>query len=433
MMPLENDLLTIEEYITAYRQNIGFEGKVVAVFGCNAYTKSIRDILAKNEIKLSVILDNDVRKQNKISLGILMRSPEEVVREEKDLVVIIYSGYCNEMVKQLEELGVYKENILAIPFRPFKRGKYDESLEGMKEKYIEVCHGYEIYTGIMSELSVEYLFVCPYKGTGDVYHAVSFLDRYAKERGIINYGVLVMSNAGAKVVQLFGFDKVYVLKSEEDMVYLLGAWVFWGEEKMKMKPIRHCGWRWKMSPWVFGKDDVTFLDMFRSDVFGFSENVEPALPRKNGNIKYIEQLFFNNGLSKGRTVILSPYANSVEPEMTYDIWGMLADKIKEAGFDVCTNCVGEELPIKGTKPLAFSYADAIDVLEYAGFFVGIRSGLCDIVSSAKCKMIIVYENGIRALNYNFFGLSTMGLNREEIPIIYSSVEDIDNIVRELRN
>ena len=433
MMPLENDLLTIEEYITVYKENVGFVGKVVAVFGCNAYTKSIRNILAKHGIELSVILDNDVRKQNKISLGMLIRSPEEVVREENELVVIIYSGYCSEMVKQLNDLGVYKDNILAIPFRPFKRGIYDESLEGLGKKYAEVCYGYEVYNRIMSELAVEYLFVCPYKGTGDVYHAVSFLDRYAREQGITNYGVLVMSNAGAKVVRLFGLDNVYILKSEEDMVFLLGAWVFWGEEKMKMKPIRHCGWRWKMSPWVFDKDDVTFLDMFRSDVFGFSEVVEPALPYRNGNIEYIEKLFSDNGLSRGKTVILSPYANSVEPEMTYETWGLLAEKIQEAGFDVCTNCVGEELPIKGTKPLAFSYADAIDVLEYAGFFVGIRSGLCDIVSSAKCKMIIIYENGIRALSYNFFGLSAMGLNYEEIPIIYSSIEDIDKIIMELRN
>ena len=33
MMPLENDLLTIEEYITVYKENVGFVGKVVAVFG----------------------------------------------------------------------------------------------------------------------------------------------------------------------------------------------------------------------------------------------------------------------------------------------------------------------------------------------------------------------------------------------------------------
>ena len=33
----------------------------------------------------------------------------------------------------------------------------------------------------------------------------------------------------------------------------------------------------------------------------------------------------------------------------------------------------------------------IDVMEYAGLFIGVRSGLCDIIAQADCKKIILYD------------------------------------------
>jgi hypothetical protein len=51
-------------------------------------------------------------------------------------------------------------------------------------------------------------------------------------------------------------------------------------------------------------------------------------------------------------------------------------------------------------------------LNAAGFFVGVRSGLCDIISASSCKKIIIYEKDgffYKCSPYEYFSLQRMGL------------------------
>ena len=54
---------------------------------------------------------------------------------------------------------------------------------------------------------------------------------------------------------------------------------------------------------------------------------------------------------------------------------------------------------------------------------------CDIVSSANCKMVIIYENGFNASRYEYFSLRKMGLNDsvEEFVFDNDTVENIVNV------
>jgi hypothetical protein len=55
-------------------------------------------------------------------------------------------------------------------------------------------------------------------------------------------------------------------------------------------------------------------------------------------------------------------------------------------------------------------------------FIGVRSGLCDIISSAKCTKIILYEKeGLfyKSSQYDYFSLAKMGLCDDAIEIEYS--------------
>ena len=95
-------------------------------------------------------------------------------------------------------------------------------------------------------------------------------------------------------------------------------------------------------------------------------------------------------LKKGRTVILAPYAGSFQSNIPSEAWERLVHSLKSMGYDVCTNCYGEkERPIKNTIPIQFSYEEGIPLIEYAGGFVAVRSGLCDILSQANCSMVIL--------------------------------------------
>ena len=111
----------------------------------------------------------------------------------------------------------------------------------------------------------------------------------------------------------------------------------------------------------------------------------------------------------------------------------IAEKLKNRGYVVCTNCGSPaELPINGTIPLRFGFDISVPVLEKCGYFVGIRSGFCDIISSADCKKIIVYQPYLfwgSGTNYDYFSLNKIGFCGDAIELEYEGVEFLDLIER----
>ena len=56
-------------------------------------------------------------------------------------------------------------------------------------------------------------------------------------------------------------------------------------------------------------------------------------------------------------------------------------------------------------------------MSKAGFFIGIRSGLCDIVSVSSAVMIVLYPINLgveEGFWYRFFSLEKMELRREKL-------------------
>jgi len=58
--------------------------------------------------------------------------------------------------------------------------------------------------------------------------------------------------------------------------------------------------------------------------------------------------------------------------------------------------------------------EAISIVEAAGIFIGLRSGLCDVISSAKAEKIIIYPDRVyQGGKYiDFYSLKNMGLSEE---------------------
>lgn len=122
-------------------------------------------------------------------------------------------------------------------------------------------------------------------------------------------------------------------------------------------------------------------------------NLLSPKPDKNwdGELKKIEELFNKANLRKGKTVIIAPYSNTV-PQYTMDFWKRIVQLCKNAELDVATNISRGEKPIEGTEGLFFNLSDSIIITEYAGVFISIRSGLCDILSSSRAKKLILYPD-----------------------------------------
>jgi hypothetical protein len=60
-------------------------------------------------------------------------------------------------------------------------------------------------------------------------------------------------------------------------------------------------------------------------------------------------------------------------------------------------------------------------MDAAGYFIGVRSGLCDVISTSSCKKVILYEkDGLfyKASQYEYFSLEKMGLCNDAIEIEY---------------
>ena len=62
------------------------------------------------------------------------------------------------------------------------------------------------------------------------------------------------------------------------------------------------------------------------------------------------------------------------------------------GYKWYTNVVGDEKPLIGTESISPSLLELRSVVERAGTFVGIRSGLCDVIREAKAKKIALYPD-----------------------------------------
>ena len=69
-----------------------------------------------------------------------------------------------------------------------------------------------------------------------------------------------------------------------------------------------------------------------------------------------------------------------------------------------------------TKSVFVPYNQIIDFCNRAGLFIGIRSGLSDIISSSSCKKILIYPEYSNAwpddVSIAYLGLQEMGLAQD---------------------
>lgn len=282
--------------------------------------------------------------------------------------------------------------------------------------------GYQIYR----ELKTIYgddcaIMFCPHKGTGDIYAIGLYLDSFIAKKNISKFVFLFRGNAEKKVSELFpifdrAIDKLIFddIKTAELSNYL----TFMGEDCTDIIQIHHCSLNRQLvvTSGVEGFHGISMMDMYVRVCFGLPENSQKSTPQFNELNQKIILEFQKKSLKPGKTVIISPYSTCISPLPNW-FWGDIVKELKRNGYTVCTNSAGAHEPvIEGTVPIFFSYRDAIAALEYAGFFIAVRSGLCDIISSASCKKFVFYPNKVffcppnRTLEY--VGLENMGLCKD---------------------
>jgi hypothetical protein len=358
-------------------------GKTVFTFGhCNATEEMINYLLA-NEIDVSAILDNNESKQGFTYRTAPVKSPSHIqAYNASDSIVLIAAKAYAPMTDQLRNLGYDGEIFKVVDYNSF--AEFSLSEDTFPRKKARVLRGADMLKKIRERYPTQYLIVCPNNALGDVYWTLSFLPAHCEKHGINEVAVVVTGNGCRQVAELFQINRIFVL-DRVDMDELLQAILFVHE--------RNCIISHHDRPYTdniiryLDKHFLSFTDYYRCAVFGLDKDTKPALPTGNVAFTGTEQI------EKGNTVILSPYAKSMV-QIPDIFWESLAADYQKKEYLVCTNVAGDEKPVKGTKALSVSINQMVSAAEYAGCFIGIRNGLCDVLDTARCKKVTVFPDCI---------------------------------------
>ena len=96
----------------------------------------------------------------------------------------------------------------------------------------------------------------------------------------------------------------------------------------------------------------------------------------------------------GHAVLLMPVSYSANLLPDY-FWEKLTIAIRQKGYDVYTNYNGaaEETVINGTEPLSTSFYEFAQLTGVFALFVGLRSGLCDLISlTRQGELVVLYAD-----------------------------------------
>jgi hypothetical protein len=406
------------EIIDLCRRRI-FDGKEIILFGCTRDAKLVQTGLFEGCYEISAIVDNNPNKKGSFCLGLPVYDPNTYLTPFREhAVIIVCSAFWFEKSKQLESLGYRNGQEYYLVY--FRKDTFIREISDSIRTYKNIVLGYRLYQKCLKRFGKEYyVFLCPYPGIGDIYLTGLYFFQYLERENIDKYIFLVNGVLSAKVARLFRIDNI-VTVNENQKNCLLAAYQFMGKNCMRFKPLLFWDWRVKrpVNPTLL---PVTFEDDIKYDVFKHEEIVKKRYPVFEVREDCIDKIFSANGLIKGKTVILAPYAGAIIG-IPKSIWEKIADKLTEKGYCVCTNSKGDdEPPIKRTKAIFFPLGDAVAVMDAAGYFIGMRSGFCDLISSSSCKMIVLYEFGMSQTMLQYFSLRHMGLNEDAIEFEYHGI------------
>ncbi len=408
-------------------ERLHIDGKLsnrkIIMFGVSEETRQMIKILNALEYNTSYVIDNDFAKVGSNCYQVPVKHIDELSYEEIAYgVFFIYCYFWREMKAQLLDKGVDEKRIHSFFI---SERSLDEQFE-RAEKGEKICDKFR------EEIGDYRIFLCPYAGTGDIYLIGTFWNEYVRRNKIQNYIFVVVSKACAKVTELFDIQNVRQISKIEGS-YVVEYYKLCGEEA-GIKILNDSWWELRANPLqrFRGFKGLYFMQIFRKFVFDFDDEVVPVHPILKNVDEQLMPLFQEKKIKPNRTVILSPYSNTLS-DICMDFWEEIVIELHNMGYDTCTNCGPDESPIKGTCGVFVPLSIAPQFVSMAGFFIGVRSGFCDCISGSTAKKIILYDRKnifhcCRA--YEYFNLKNMGLCNDALELEYDidELQDIKDVI-----
>jgi hypothetical protein len=421
-MSLEKFFGDIEKRVDRLARKGAFDGKKIVLFGASVTDGRCKRWLEERGFAVDAIVDNSREKVGREYLGLTVRTPEDVLAPyDKDRVVLITSPtYWSEMTHQVVQLGYSKRTqIFSVGALPPKRAWWV-----FLRRLVPAVKGSlalrKLARGAEGRRTV---FLTPVPPAGDVYVECLFIREYVRKNNVRRFVIAVPNGACRRMVELFGFEDVVVL--DEDVLWHIVDYVRVARRGPEDVVVMHYPSLNGSVAQMQGYKGLNFEKMFRYASFDLDGDVPHDVPSSGADPARVEAALVDQGLRPGRTVILAPYARSLVHGHDEQFWNALAANLTARGYDVCTSGFGPEEPaVAGTPLLQFPFSEAVQFVESAGYFVGLRSGLCDVISPAKAVKVVLHERGpwFKTSLFEMFSLNAMDLCDDAVELEFSSSE-----------
>jgi hypothetical protein len=363
-----------------------------------------------------------VSKVNTTLQGVPVYSPQQLAE------LLIRQKFSNLIYLNTQDTNIAAEITAKLYLNPIEIPipKEKEHKE-MQFTFKKAVNGFKLYKKLKKKHPNSPIFVCPAK-SGDTYVLEVFLRPYFANKGIKNPVFTVIGEACAETLRMIDFYNIEKISWKESLELI--AFKNLTDKFVPDLEILHFTRgrvRASIMPMMQKAFTMDLIAAYRRSVYDLNDDVPLDKPvfAESQNEK-IADVISKYKITKGKSVILAPYANSFPDDSVIKFFEKIAFEITKKGYKVFTNSIGDAEPaIKGTEPINFKLANSVGVLEYAGHFIGLRSGFCDIISSARCKKIVLYSHswpgGKRHGEYfEFHSLNRMGISDDAIELLYGS-------------
>lgn len=368
----------------------------------NEFTMYAAYELKKRGIKIFGIIDDQKSLHGSFFCGTEVKGTEDYLIPYSENKIVLLTDFSNQQTYLKAVFLEYHPNIklfnlfeeIRQPF--FKRkiqGALSRCINRLKASWLmslyNVRKGKKEYNKLFRNYTGK-VFLFPHKSLGDIYIIGAF--RAAKAKLFCGEYKLVVVGGGCKAVaSMVGFpdeNVICVTQREMDVLCLFQSLISQDYPNLTVLHYSYNYTNLDCNTWYL--PGIAFGQCYEEIVF------QERLPQgDNWHIREDDALDFccKHKILKSRSVILAPYAKSVNA-VPIVFWELLANALKERGYAVFTNCGNQyESPIWGTTPLNNPPLEQIrSIIQYAGFFVGLRSGLCDLIVTVPAKKIFIFPD-----------------------------------------
>lgn len=355
--------------------------KDIYIFGhCNA-AEELADLLINKGYHVSAFLDNNPGKQGNHYKRISVIPPGDILdKDMKQMLILIVSRAYEAMARQLYEMGYSGGLAKLVDYNTF--AEYSLSEETISRKKERLKRGIDLLEKLRRKYKGRFYLICPFSALGDVYYAMAYLPGFLKKNHIQDYVAITSGRACSDIAAMFGCAHREVM-SQKDMDELVQAVLFTRAEDAFIahhdRPYANLLMR------ALKVKLIPFEILYRCGVYGLEKNFVPCHPTVLQNFSGCDSM------EKGKSVVISPYAKSVAG-IGSQVWRKIISHFQQREVQVYTNISGEEEPLPGTFPLRSGLMELQSAVEWAGIFIGVRSGLCDVIKEARCRKVVLFPD-----------------------------------------